>query len=234
MAEPRRPSRLSKLSKRERAWLQFLEREQSARRRRPITYRVFISHRYSRSAEYRRLVAMLDRAAQRDPSWRWENLSIPMDQPIMTKKQAEWGEVYAERIGRRVALAHVVLYVAHDDWLDNVNSLYLELVEGTFRAGRKVPIVSVVPPGEDPGKWKQGLPGEVMAKWRTDAIIEAIVMAATPAIPSELALLGDERAERRRLVAALDASGWDPKRTARKLGVSLSTLRWNARRYLIQ
>src|SRR4030095_3900122 len=174
---------------------------------------------------------MRDRAVQRYPAGRWENLSIPIDQPIMTKKEAERGEVYEERIRERVALAHVVLYIAHDDWLDNVNSLYLELVEGTFRAGRKVPIVSVVPPGEDPAKWKQGLPGNVMVKWRTNSIIEAICLAATPATPSDLSLLQDERAERRRLVAALDANAWDPRRTARKLGVSLSSLRWNARRY---
>ncbi len=225
---------MPRLSKRERDWLRFLDSEQSATRRRPVKYRVFISHRYARSAEYRRLVAMLDRAAQCDPTWRWENLSIPIDQPIMTKKEAERAEVYEERIRQRVALAHVLLYIAHDDWLDNVNSLYLELVEGTHSAGRKVPIVSVVPPGEDPAKWKQGLPGEVMVKWHTNSIIEAICLAATPATASELTLLEDERAERRRLVAALDANGWDPKRTARTLGVSLSTLRWNARRYLIR
>jgi len=225
---------MTRSSKRERAWRQFLEREQSAARPRPVKYRIFISHRYSRSTEYRRLVAMLDRAVQRDSAWRWENLSIPIDRPVMTKKEAERGELYEERIRQRVALAHVVLYIAHDDRLDNVNSLYLELVEGTSRAGRTVPIVNVVPPGEDPAKWKQGLPSEVTVKWRTNSIIEAIRLAATPATPSELTLLPDERAERRRLVAALDASAWDPRRTARKLGVSLSSLRWNARRYLIQ
>lgn len=216
--------------------LDYFNLEPRAPPRRITTYYVFISHRYVHSVEYRRLTVMLDRARQHDPTWRWVNVSIPVEDTVMTAEQVRMAEAYQRAIRRRMDLAHVVLYIAHDDWMDNAGSMYNELVECTLRDGYRVQIVNVVPPGEDPARWDYRGPGEgpVNVKWRAGSIIRAIRQLAVPVNAGELRLRADERAERRRILAALDAHGRDLRAAAVSLGVSLSTLRWNAARYLIR
>src|SRR5262245_41744753 len=97
-----------------------------AHSRRISTYRVFISHQYVRSEEYRRLVRMLNRAAQRDRTWRWKNLSVPQDKPIMTASEAQHNEIYMSRMRRRIGRAHVMLFPLRDEWLDGAGSLFNE------------------------------------------------------------------------------------------------------------
>lgn len=198
------------------------------------TYRVFISHRYIHSEEYQRLVRMLDRASDRDPTWHWQNLSIPKDAPIMTKKEAQQGEIYEERIRQRLATVHVMLYVLRDEWLENLGSLYLELVETTPHYRPTLPIISVLPRGADPKALQYGPPGRAIVKWHPRSIIRAIRENAIPAFAEELRLTPEDAAERARIVETLQANAWRLPRTAAALGMSESTLRRKRIDYIIR
>ena len=221
------------------------------RRHELSAYRVFISHRYARSEEYRRLVGMLDRATERDPGWRWQNLSIPRDAPIMTREEAQQGEVYEQRIRERMRRVDVLLLIDRAEWLENVNSLYLELSEGTYRRYRPgVPIISVLPRGVEPRSVKYPGPGVATVRWHPRSIVRAIRRHALPASMSaeELRLSPGrsaeharivwltpaESAERARIVNALEANEGHLAKTAAALGISRSTLRRKRVSYLIR
>jgi Bacterial regulatory protein, Fis family/MTH538 TIR-like domain (DUF1863) len=221
------------------------------RRAREIhTYHVFISHRYARSDEYRRLVRMLDRAAERDSRWRWRNLSVPQEAPIMTQKEAKQGEVYEQRIRERMRKVDVVLLIDRAEWLENVNSLYLELAEGTYRHHRPaVPMINVLPRGVDPKSLKYTGPGVTTVKWHPAAIIQAIYRHAIPASASaqglrlrrgksaEEALIiwltPAQCAERACIAEALKANAGHLAKAAAALGMSRSTLRRRIIAYLM-
>ena len=130
-------------------------------------YRVFISHRYKRSTEYRRLVRMLDAAVARDSTWRWENLSVPQEAPIMTVAEARQGETYERRMRDRMGEAHVLLYILRDEWLEDYGSLYLELVECTKPPYRPaLPIIGVLPRGGNSKSLKYRI-GVATVKWHS-------------------------------------------------------------------
>jgi hypothetical protein len=199
------------------------------------TYRVFISHRYMRSGEYQRLVRMLDRAAGRDPMWRWQNLSIPLEAPVMTEEEARFAEVYVRRIRERMERVHVVLYILRDEWLESDGSIYLELVEATGTRYRPpLPIISVLPRGADLQSLRYGPPGVATVKWHPRSIIRAIREYAIPASAEELVLTPAECAERARIVDALEANAGHLAATAAALGISKSTLRRRRLAYLIR
>ncbi len=217
----------------------------------PWTYRVFISHRYARSEEYRRLVRLLDRAAEHDPHWRWENLSIPREAPIMTEEQARQGETYERKIRERVRGADVVLFIDRGDWVDNFDSVYLELAEGMWRRNRPdVPIISVLPRRfRTRSSWRRG-PSVVAVRWHPRSIVRAIRRHALPASasyerlrlrrprfarPERIVWLSpEESAERRRIANALRAHAGSRQETAAALAMSTSTLRRKAAAYLLQ
>lgn len=91
---------------------------------------------------------MLDRAAEADRKWRWRNCSVPEDAPAMTPDEASQAEIYEERLRAKLSQVHAVLFILRDEWLAEMGSLYLELVECTrLRYGTQVPIISVRPWG---------------------------------------------------------------------------------------
>jgi hypothetical protein len=197
------------------------------------TYHVFISHRYAHSDEYRRLVAMLDRAAHRDPTWRWRNCSIPVEAPVMTDDEAGRAEVYEARIRERLTHVHVILYIARRDWLGDLDSIYIELVETTPRYRAPVPIINVLPRGADARSPSHRGPGVTTVNWHPKPIINAIRQHALPASAGELRLTRAEADERRQIVAALSANAGHLRTTALALGVSLTTLRRKRLQYII-
>jgi hypothetical protein len=201
---------------------------------RVITYRILISHRYIRSAEYGRLAAMLDRAVIRDPTWRWEDLSVPVSQPIMSADEARVANVYETLMRERIRQVHAVLFIARDEWLDDVNSLYLELVQAPLMTNRPdVPIINVLPRGTDVDRSKHVLPSGVVVRWNARSIIRAIRTHAVPVCSSELVLTREEKAERARIVTTLSRHPRNTAGAARELGISDRTLRRERVKYLI-
>lgn len=198
------------------------------------TYRILISHRYVRSDEYVRLARMLDRAEKGDPTWHWTDLSVPRAAPIMTEEEARMGDTYDRRMRRHLGQVHVVLYIDHGDWLDDLDSLYSELVEGTQTRYRPpVPIINVLPRGADTASSERDPPGDVTVGWYSPSIIRAVRANAIPVSADELLLTPAEAAERAGIVAALAAHPRDLAGAARELGVSASTLRRRRMKYLI-
>ena len=198
-------------------------------------YRVFISHRYVRSEEYRRLVRMLDQAAERDSTWRWQNLSVPQEVPIMTESETRRGEVYEQRMRERIGRVHVVLYILRDEWIEDMGSIYLELVEATTTGYRPpLPIINVLPRGADLQSLRYSPPGVATVKWHSPSIIRAIHEHAIPASADELRLTPAESAERARIVDALAANAGHLVGTAAALGISKSTLRRKRLAYIIR
>jgi Bacterial regulatory protein, Fis family len=201
------------------------------------TYKVFISHRYQRSGAYVGLTRILDRAGEHDPTWRWENLSIPVDAPIMTEDEAKYANIYLSRIRDRISEVHIVLFILADDWLGgDAESLYLELVEGTTanRYRPTVPIISVLPRGADPGALRFSSPGDITVKWNARSIIGAIRTHALPVSAEELLMTPAETQERGHIVAALAAHPKDLVAAATALGISMSTLRRKRLKYVIR
>jgi len=197
------------------------------------TYRLFISHKYSREAEYSRLVAMLHAAAGGDRTWRWEDLSVRAKAPIMTDVEAGQFETYTDRIRERLRTVHAILFIGTDQWLDDAGSVYNELVESNPHYRFDIPIVTVVPRGTvlEPGQ-RVG-PGGIVVRWHARAIIAAVRRHAIPAAARELRLSRDQRAEREAIVAALQRHQGRPGPTARALATSPASLRRKRMEYLI-
>ena len=197
------------------------------------TYRLFISHKYARAAEYARLVAMLDAAAARDRTWRWKNLSVPADAPIMTDVEAGQAETYIDRIRDRLLRVHAILFIGTDEWLDDAGSVFNELVEANPVYRFAIPVITVVPRGAvlEPGQ--RAGPGTIAVRWHTGAVIAAVRSHAIPAAAGELRLSRDQRAERTAIVAALQRHHGRPGPTARALATSPASLRRKRMEYLI-
>ena len=188
-----------------------------------------------RSDEYRRLVRMLDRESKRDPTWRWQNCSIPKESPIMTEEEAQLGDIYEKRIREHMERIHIVLYILRDEWIEEFGSLYLELVEGTAPRLRPiVPIISVLPRGANLESLKYEPLGIATVKWDIRSIVRAIREHAIPISPDELRLTSVEKAERARIVDALQANAGNIAGTAESLGISMSTLRRRRIKYIIR
>jgi hypothetical protein len=203
--------------------------------RRVSTYRLLISHRYSRSEEYERLVRMLDRAAARDLKWRWKNYSVPAESPIMTESEARQAEVYEGRLRARMSQVHAVLYIVRDEWLAEMGSIYHELVEATvLRYGTQVPIISILPQGANLRSLEYRPHGVATVKWHSASIVRAICEHALPVFASEMRLTRAEAAERTRIVELLQANAGRIAKTAVALGVSKSELKQRILRYAIR
>lgn len=177
---------------------------------------------------------MLDRAAERDSTWRWQNLSVPEEAPIMTENEAQQGEVYEQCMRERMGRVHVVLYILRDDWLKDFDSVYLELVEATTPRYRPpLPIISVLPRGADLQTLEYGSPGGSTVKWHSRSIIRAIREHVIPAFAKELRLTSAESTERARIVDAIEANAGHLAKTVAALGISKSTLRRKRLAYII-
>ena len=116
------------------------------------TYRIFISHSYAHHEEYLRLVAMMDRAAKRDHKWRWENLSVPRNLPVMTDDEALQGDTYIAKMTQRKAQADVVLLILRREALDS-EFVITEVSEAAPRGRSPVPNIGRLPLGEVLEDW---------------------------------------------------------------------------------
>jgi hypothetical protein len=204
-------------------------------RRTVSTYRLFISHRYAHSEEYRRLVRMLDSCAAGDPKWRWKNYSVPMESPIMSRSEAGQAEIYEARLRERLSHVHAVLYVLRDDWLEEMGSLYHELVEATvLRYGTQVPIISVLPRGASPQTLQYGAPGVAVVRWHSPSIVSAVREYALPVSSHEIRLTSAESADRARIVESLQSNAGRIGKSAAALGISKQLLRQKILTYVIR
>ena len=145
---------------------------------------------------------MLDLAAERDPTWRWENLSVPQDFPLMTDEEAQQAEIYINKMVEQKSMAHAVLLIVRSEAVES-ESVFLELYEAMPRGRPEVPVIGVLPRGQELDAWNDGW-GDVTVKWHPTSIIQAIREYASPATLDELCLNIPEKAERQLIVETLD------------------------------
>ena len=123
-------------------------------------YRVFISHAWSYSDDYYRIVDMLNKA----PNFKWSNYSVPEHDPLDTQKDLE------ESLRNQIRPVQIVLilsgmYVNHSDWIN---------FEMDFADSLSKPMIGVRPWGQ------QRVPTAVqdrvieMVGWNTSSIVRAI------------------------------------------------------------
>jgi lambda repressor-like predicted transcriptional regulator len=195
-------------------------------------HKLFISHSYAFRAEYLELISLLDRASQSDASWRWENLSVDRDSPLMSDKEATDADIYLTKMRERISRANAILLMLRREAIES-ESVFMEAYEATPRRRPAVPVIGVLPPGESLQEWNRNW-GETTVEWQPAAIVAAIRKFATAASEDELRLTQEETRERAEIIAALDANGWRIVHTAQALGIGRTTLWKKMRSYIIQ
>jgi len=162
------------------------------------TYRIFISHSYAHRQEYSRLVAMLNRASERDPDWSWDNLSVPHDVPLMTDEEATQGETYIVKMTERKAHAHVVLLILRPEAIDS-ESVFSEACEAIPGGRPEVPVIGILPRGMKLEDWNENW-GVVTVRGNATSIIRAMREIAAPTTEEELQLDLRDATERTKII----------------------------------
>lgn len=134
------------------------------------TYNLFISHAWNRE-EYDSLIELI----RPDLRFRWVNLSVPKENPIvMLVGLPKSARTLAREIDERIREAHCVviitgMFVAHSQWIQSEIEAALDF---------KKPIVGVAPRGQEriPEAARMAIEnahGELV-RWNRDSIISAI------------------------------------------------------------
>jgi MTH538 TIR-like domain (DUF1863) len=139
------------------------------RRVRPGEYRLFLSHAWRYSADYRRAVSLLNSA----PRFRWRNYSVPRHDPKIDPNSTAGRSALLSPLRRQVAPVHCVIvlsgmYAAHRYWIGRE----LDLADEHDK-----PIIAVLPWGSTrvPGVVSE-IADEIVGR-RTASIVAAVQRA---------------------------------------------------------
>lgn len=125
-------------------------------------YRLFISHSWDYTEEYKRMVDLLDGV----PYFEWENYSVPEEEEV----DAASAEELVSALGSQIKPASVVIvlggmYVAHSEWI---------LVEMILAKALDKPIFGVKPFGNKkmPSEVKER--ADVVVGWQGSSVADAV------------------------------------------------------------
>jgi hypothetical protein len=123
---------------------------------------MFISHAWSYTDEYHRIVGLLDSAA----NFSYYNYSVPKADPVMVRSET----ALEEALRRQIRPVHAVLilagmYVAHSRWIQ---------FEIDFARVIDKPIIGVVPWGGQRTPTAVTNAADTMVAWNTASIVLAI------------------------------------------------------------
>jgi Bacterial regulatory protein, Fis family len=198
------------------------------------TYKVFISHSYRRRlhADYLGLVALLNEYAHRHPEWSWENVSIPIDAPVLKRGEARYFDTYVRAMRSRTSIANAILLILRPE-STNSESIFIEDWEATPRRRENPPIIGVLPPNQSRDELgPYGGEGRTVP-WDANRIVAAVRSRAKAATADELKLSSEEAVERAGIVAALESNDWKVVRAAASLGIGRTTIWRKMRLYVI-
>ena len=130
------------------------------------TYHLFISHSWTYTDAYEKLVALLDK----DSSFVYKNYSVPKDDPIHTTGTDK--ELYAA-IKEQISHASVVLilagiYSSYSKWIDKE----IKIAQSEFETEK--PIIAIEPWGSERTSKKVKDAASKIVKWNSSSIIDAI------------------------------------------------------------
>ncbi|WP_295924291.1 TIR domain-containing protein [uncultured Akkermansia sp.] len=125
-------------------------------------YRLFISHPWSATPEYERLVSLLDRAN----NFSWCNYSVPQVDPFEKGSDT----ILTESLKRQISSTHCVLilsgmYVCYRKWIQKEIDLALYFNK---------PIIGIKPWGQERTPYIVSCIAHEMVGWNTDSIVSAI------------------------------------------------------------
>ncbi len=130
------------------------------------THNLFISHSWSYSDHYARLVGLL----RQRKYFAFRNYSVPRTDPI---HNAATDAELREAIRRKMAPCGVILvpagvYASHSEWMDKE----IDLAENGF--GRPKPIIAIEPRGSERTFTRVKEAARRTVKWNTESIVRAI------------------------------------------------------------
>lgn len=126
-------------------------------------YNLFISHSWTYSDAYNKLVALLDDAKY----FSYKNYSVPKDDPIHNVNNSK--ELY-EAIKQQVRYASVVIilagvYSSYSKWIDKEIEIAKELGK---------PILAIEPWGSEKTSTRVKNAADRIVKWNTSSIVDGI------------------------------------------------------------
>ena len=126
-------------------------------------YNLFISHSWTYSDAYNKLVALLDDAKY----FSYKNYSVPKDDPIHNASNSK--ELY-EAIKQQVRYASVVIilagvYSSYSKWIDKEIEIAQELGK---------PILAIEPWGSEKTSVRVKNAADRIVKWNTSSIVDGI------------------------------------------------------------
>ena len=126
-------------------------------------YNLFISHSWTYSNQYNKLVDLLDNANY----FSYRNYSVPKDDPIHDANNAK--ELY-DAIKKQVGYAQVVIilagvYSSYSKWIDKE----IEIAQNLGK-----PILAIEPWGSEKTSSVVKNAADRIVKWNTDSIVNAI------------------------------------------------------------
>lgn len=130
------------------------------------TYNIFISHSWSYSDAYEKLIALLDK----DSSFSYKDYSVPKDSPVHTNGTDK--ELYAA-IKEQISHASVVIilagvYSTYSKWIDKE----IKIAQEEF--GSKKPIIAVQTWGAEKTSKIVKDAADTIVGWNSKSIIDAI------------------------------------------------------------
>lgn len=125
-------------------------------------YYIFVSHPWTRTSEYDRLITLLNRT----PNFQWHNYSVPRSSPLDTRTNRELEKALHDQIRpTHIILILSGMYVNHRQWIQK---------EIDIANYYKKPIVGIVPWGQTVTPQIVRNAAREMVGWNTNSIIEAI------------------------------------------------------------
>lgn len=130
------------------------------------TYNIFISHSWTYSDAYGKLIELLDN----DPSFSYKNYSVPKDDPIHNAKNDK--ELY-DAIKQQISPSTVVLilagvYSSYSKWIDKE----IEISKNGFATIK--PIIAIEPWASQRTSAKVKNNADKIVKWQSSSIISVI------------------------------------------------------------
>ena len=131
-----------------------------------VTYNLFISHSWTYSDAYEKLINLLDSA----PRFSYKDYSVPKDDPIHNAPNE--AKLY-EAIKKQMALAQVVIilagvYASYSKWIDK------EILIAAREFPSPKPILAIEPWGSEKTSQKVKDNADRIVGWNTNSIVNAI------------------------------------------------------------
>jgi hypothetical protein len=132
----------------------------------PNTYNLFISHSWTYSDAYEKLVGLLDAK----PYFSYKNHSVPKDDPV---HNAPYDYQLYEAIKNKIQGVHVVIilagvYSSYSKWIDKE----IKIAKEEFMVPKS--IIAIQPWGAERTSQKVKDAADKIVGWNTDSIVSAI------------------------------------------------------------